>query len=157
MLLHTASEGISFAKTLEATTAQFYEAMAQRFSEFRDRALAHAAENRRFAGTIQRVYQEVITDAIEGCYCFQLETEDFGLPVADPVVGSVHEAVGQAIAVEKIMVDFYSSAKKQADTLMADIPRAFGVIIRKRNQRLEELESTFLESQGGGADGPATE
>lgn len=146
MLIHTASEGISFAKGLEAATAQLYEAMAERFPEFRDRALAHAAENRRFAGTIQRVYQEVITDAIEGCYCFQLETEDFGLPVADRIAGSVHDAVGQAVAVENVMIDFYSKAQKQADTLMADIPRAFGTILRKRNQRLEALKALLCPS-----------
>ncbi|MCX6093993.1 MAG: hypothetical protein NTY63_04120 [Candidatus Bipolaricaulota bacterium] len=140
MLIHTASEGISFAKAMETAAAEFYEDMAASFEEIRALALANAEENRRFARNIQRVYQEVITDAIEGSYCFQLETANYELPVTGSATRGAHDAIQQAIAVEGVMIRFYSDARDQADTLMADIPRAFGVIVRKRKQRQGELK-----------------
>ncbi|MGD9675750.1 MAG: hypothetical protein AB7V19_03595 [Candidatus Bipolaricaulia bacterium] len=139
MLIHTASEGISFAKALEEEAATFYETAAERLPGLRDRG--YAEENRRFAHTIQRVYQEVITDAIEGGYCFELETDEYTLPLWDRAAGSANDALRHAISIEKVMIAFYSKARDQAEGLMADIPRAFGVIVRKRRGRLEDLEA----------------
>jgi len=143
MLIHTASEGISFAKALEEEAAAFYEA-AERFPAFRE--WGYAAENRRFASTIQRVYQEVITDAIEGGYCFELETEEHRLPSGAAAAASQEDALRRAIDVENAMIAFYTRARDQAEGLMADIPRAFGIIIRKRRQRLENLAGAHREA-----------
>lgn len=141
MLIRTASEGISFAKSLEIAAASFYETMAADFDGLRAFALASAAENRQNARQIQRVYQEVITDAIETGYCFRLETAGYELKNTDAELREEKDAVGAAIVIEGRMLDFYAAAHEQTDKLMADIPRAFSGIRKKHERRLRDLEA----------------
>src|SRR4030042_5545250 len=77
MIIHTASEGITLSRKLESESAQFYETLAQRYAKGADTFLALAKENKKNIAQIERAYYGVISDAIEGCFCFNLETDEY--------------------------------------------------------------------------------
>jgi hypothetical protein len=141
MKLHTASETISFVKELEEKSARFYEDMSQRYSKDEDIFLSLAKENRKYAAQIQRTYYSVITDAIEGGYAFDLESDEYILDTELPEKASYSDALDKAVEIEEKMVKFYTVAAQQSMSLMADVPRSFKIVARKRNNRIPRLRS----------------
>jgi len=139
MKLCTTSETISFAKELEEQSGKFYLKMAQRFEQARDLE-PFQEENRKYSIQIQRAYQSVITDAIEGCFAFALESEDYLLDTELPEELGFSAALKKAIAMEEKITAFYNTAADQSMSLMADIPRNFKIISRKRQKRLDQLK-----------------
>ncbi len=96
MTMHTASEGISFARELETTSAECYEELARRFPDHAETFSSYAATNRKHVSNVQRAYYGVITDAIEGCYAFNLNADDFALSTAVKDGAARAEAIKQA-------------------------------------------------------------
>ena len=141
MRLQTASSVISLSKELEGDSAKFYEDLAEIYAPQKDTLLGYAKENRKFIVQTERAYYGVITDAIEGCFAFDMESDDFKLEtmVADKV--SYKETLAQIIKLEELIVKFYTDAAEQSQSLMADLPRAFNLIVKKRNIRLDSLKS----------------
>ena len=140
MKLCTTSETISFAKDLEENSAKFYDTLTQRYDEAKD-LLSYKEENRKFAIQIQRAYQSVITDAIEGCFAFQVESEDFVIQTDLPKDASFTDSVQKALAIEEKIIDFYHTAAEQSMSLMADIPRNFKLVAKKRSKRIDQLKA----------------
>lgn len=141
MRLHTASETISFAKELEEKSAKFYEDLAQRYSKDEDVLLSYAKENNKYFTQIQRAYYSVITDAIEGGYAFDLETNEYTFKTAIEEHVSYLDALEMAIEMENKIMKFYVLAAEQSESLMADIPRNFKMIAKKRSNRIPALRS----------------
>jgi rubrerythrin len=141
MIIHTASEGITLSKKLETDSSDFYEDLAQRYNKDAEIFLAFAKENKKNIAQIERAYYGVITDAIEGGYAFNLDTDNYSLPTAVKDGAEYTEVLGQAIEIEKTIVRYYTDAAEQAKSFLADVPRAFTIIARKRGSRLEKLES----------------
>jgi hypothetical protein len=141
MKLHTASETISFVKELEEKSARFYEDMSQRYPKDEDIFLSLAKENRKYAAQIQRTYYSVITDAIEGGYAFDLESDEYILDTELPEKASYSDALDKAVEIEEKMVKFYTVAAQQSMSLMADVPRSFKIVARKRDNRIPRLRS----------------
>lgn len=141
MKLQTASSVISLARELEGESAKFYEDLAQRFAEGEDSFLFFAKENRKYIVQIERAYYGVITDAIEGCFAFDIESDDYAIETALAEKAGYSDALSQAIKMEETVVKFYTDAAEQSKSLMADVPRAFMMIVRKRNDRLAKLRS----------------
>ncbi len=142
MQLTTASEVISFARKLEDTGAKFYEELAEKRSEGRDILLSLAKENRKNKILVQRVYNEVVSDALETGFSFE------GLNVDEHIVeGAVIEDVPssdvlqRALDVEDETQKFYLNAAEMSRSLLADIPRVFETLGKKRDQRKERLKS----------------
>jgi hypothetical protein len=140
MKLCTTSETISFAKDLEEKSGLFYEALAERYDEAKDLS-SYKEENRKFSIQIQRAYQSVISDAIEGCFAFQVESDDFTIKTDLPEDMGFADAMKQALAVEEKIIDFYNTAADQSMSLMADIPRNFKLVVKKRSKRLDQLKA----------------
>ena len=141
MALNTCSEGISFGRELEETSATFYEELAERFPDDADVFRGYAAVNKKNVSNVERAYFGVITDALEGCFAFNIEPEDY---VIDATVANGigrGEALGKAITMEETIHDFYVTAAEQSKGLMADVPRAFSLVARKRNDRIDELKA----------------
>lgn len=139
MELNTASSVISFARELEENSAQFYEGLAGQNPANERTFLGYAGENRKFIKQFETAYYGVITDAIEGCYAFSIDPDKYKIdtqPAAD-----ISAAVGQAVALEDSLIRFYTDAAEQSKSLMADVPRAFTLIARKRSGRKQTLES----------------
>jgi len=143
MLLHTASEGIAFAKGLEKESATFYEELATRWPAEEETFLAFASANRKNVAEIDRTYYGVITDAIEGGFCFDLDPASYVVHAQPFETTSIADAVTAAIASEETIIRFYSDAVEQSKPLMADVPRVFVAIAKKHQKRLAALQAMF--------------
>ncbi len=141
MIMKTASEAISFSKELEEKAAAFYEALAQKFPEKADEFKAMAKENKKMFEQIHRSYIGVITDAIEGCYAVNIESEDYNLDTEIPEKSDLSEMINKAEEIENTIIKFYELAAEQSQSVMADVPRTLKIVVKKkRNKRLPKLE-----------------
>lgn len=141
MKLQTASSVISLARELEGKAAEFYENLAQRYADGKDAFLAFAKENKKNVVQIERAYYGVISDALEGCFAFDLESDDYTIETVLADNADYSEALGRAVKIEETVVNFYTTAAEQSKSLMADVPRAFMLIVKKRNERIDGLRS----------------
>jgi len=141
MKLHTASETISFAKELESESAKLYQDLSQRYDGDQDVFLSFVKVNGKNSLQIERAYYGVITDAIEGCFAFDIEPGDYTFEIALAEGASYSDALGKAVDIEGKMIKFYTDAAEQSKSLMADVPRTFTIIAKKRNDRIAKLKS----------------
>jgi rubrerythrin len=141
MNLRTASETLSFIRELEEKAAKFYENLAKRSPENETDFLAFAKENRKYNKQIQMAYQSVITDAIEGCYAFNLNSDDYEFETALAENATYADALAKAIEIEDKILDFYHVAADQSMSLLADVPRNFKIVAKKRKNRIPTLKS----------------
>jgi len=145
MEINTASATISFAKKLEEDSAKFYEDLSRRYAKDEDVLLSFAKENRKNIVQVERAYYEVITDAIEGCFAFNINPDDYAFRTELTEKASYSDALGKAMEMEEKIIKFYSDAAEQSKSLMADVPRAFTLIARKREGRESKLKSLLGE------------
>ena len=141
MKLQTTSLCISFAKGLEEQSAKFYQGLSQRYAEGEDIFLSFAMKNKKNGVQIQRVYYEVITDAIEGCFAFEIDSGKYEIETSLEDKASYVDALAKAIEIEEKMKRFYEDAAEQSKSLMADVPRVFILIARKRGERIAKLKA----------------
>jgi len=148
MELNTASEVISFAKRLEEDSVKLYEHLAQRYpEEDRETWLSFAKENRKNIIQIERAYYGVITDAIEACFAFKIDPNEYTSEAELAENASYSDALNKAIEMEGEIINFYSDAAEQSKSLLADVPRVFTLIVKKRADRRAKLES-LLHKEG---------
>jgi rubrerythrin len=140
MKLHTASETISFAKQLENESAKFYEDLSKRYTKDKDVFLSFAKENGKNVVQIERAYYGVITDAIEGCFAFDIEAGEYIFKTELAEKASYSEALDRAVEMEEKIIKFYLDAAEQSKSLMADVPRNFTLVAKKRNNRIPKLK-----------------
>lgn len=146
MQLNTSASVISFAKQLEADSAALYEKMAEKYPKAADLLLAFSRENRKYATMIERAYYGVITDAIEGCFAFSVETDKYTFK-REPGKGLGYaDALNQAVDMEEKIISFYTDAAEQSEALMADVPRTFLIVAKKRNGRKDRLRALLKET-----------
>ena len=141
MEINTASAAISFAKKLEEECAQFYEGLSQKYPKGKDVFLSFVKENRKNAIQIERTYYGVITDALEGCFAFNINPDEYTLKTELAGEASYSEALDKAVGIEERMIKFYSDAAEQSKSLLADVPRMFTMIVKKRSSRIPKLGS----------------
>ncbi len=141
MKINTCSEVISLARELEDKSARFYQDLARKYSDGEEFFLSLVKENKKNVVNIERAYYGVISDAIEGCFAFNLDTDGYAINTALPEKASYTGALKQAIEMEEKIVKFYSEAAEQSRSLMADVPRAFVLVARKRGERIPRLKS----------------
>ena len=147
MELHTASETISFAKKLENESAGFYRELSHRYPKDEDVFLSFAKENEKNVTQIERAYYGVISDALEGCFAFELNPDGYTFETGLADDATYAGALSQALEMEEKLVRFYSDAAEQSKSLMADVPRAFALVAKKRGSREPKLRS-LLEKEG---------
>ncbi len=135
MRLNTASEVISMSREMETAGSSFYRELATAYPEAGERLLAFAKENEKFIEQIKRAYYSVISDALEGGFAFDLDPEQYWLELEMTPGISLKEGLRKAQALEAKMVAFYEDAAEQSMSLMADVPRAFKKVAKKREQR----------------------
>jgi len=140
MILNTASATVSFAKKLEDESATFYEDLARRYAKDEDSFLSFAKENKKNVTQIQRTYYGVITDAIEGCFAFNIDSEAYVIETTLAGNASYSDALDKAIKLEEKIGKFYLDAAEQSKPLMADLPRLFVLIAKKRDSRIAKLK-----------------
>jgi rubrerythrin len=141
MIINTCSGAMSFAKELENESAQFYQNLSQRFVKDKEAFLSFAKENGGYITQIERAYYGVITDALEGCFAFHINPEEYALKTELAEKAIYSEALGRAIEIEEKIIKFYSDAAEQSKSLMADVPRAFKMVAKKRANRQSTLKA----------------
>ncbi len=141
MKLCTASETISFIRELEEKAASYYEGLASKFPGKKDFFMGLAVENRKYIKQVQMAYQSVITDAIEGCFAFDMDTDDFVINTDLEKASSLAEAAKQALQMEDVILRCYGKGAEQSGALLADVPRNFKIIVKKRQNRLDMLKA----------------
>jgi len=147
MKLHTASEVISFTKKLENESANFYRSLSQKYTQDKDVFLSFAKENGKNVVQIERAYYGVITDAIEACYAFDVEADEYTFETELVENASYSDTLGRAVEMEEKIVQFYSDAAEQSKSLMADVPRVFIMTAKKRSNRVPNLR-LLLQKEG---------
>ena len=141
MKLNTTSAVISFAKELENNSVKYYKNLIQKYPQNKEIFLSFIKENKKNIISVQRVYQEVITDAIEGCFSFEyLDTNNYKFNADLSTKANYAEALKNAIEVEEKIQKYYSDSAEMSKSLMADIPRVFERIAKKRDKRMMQLE-----------------
>ncbi len=140
-MLHTASEVLTLAKKLENESAKFYEDLSQRYAKDVDVLLSFAKENGKNVVQIEKAYYGAITDAIEGCFAFNINPYDYTFKTELAEGASYSDALDKAIELEEKIGEFYTVAAEQSKSLMADVPRAFEMVAKKRNNRKAKLKS----------------
>lgn len=141
MVVTTASATLSLARKLETDEAVFCEELARAFPQDAELFLAFAKENRKYITHFERTYYSVITDAIEGGYAFNLQEEEWVLDTSLAGNESSSEAVRRVQEMDDLISRFYTVAAEQSRGLMADVPKAFLYIARKRKEREERLRA----------------
>ena len=141
MGISTCSGAISLSRELENESAKFYQELAKTYEQDKDLFLNFAKENGKYVIQIQRVYYGVITDAIEGCFAFDLNPEDYKVGPFPGKDAPYANALKEALAMEEMIVRFYQVAAEQSKHLMADVPRTFTLVAKKRNERIQKLKS----------------
>lgn len=139
MIIHTMAEGISIARKLENDSAAFYVREAPTYPAYSQIMLTFAAENQKYLKQIEQTYYGVITDAIEGCFVFNLETNDFILETAQKISQVPRSIIEQSVQMEEKILQFYISAAEQSKSLIGDIARSFTLTAKKRKTRLTLL------------------
>jgi len=138
--LNTCSSVISFAKELENAAAKFYRDLSQKYTQDTEILLSFAKENQKNIIAIERAYYEVISDALEGCFAFDVNADEYKFKTAPDEKASYSDALAQAMEMEEKIIKFYSDAAEQSEGLMADVPRAFRMVAKKRGSRKPQLE-----------------
>jgi len=141
MGISTCSGAISLSRELENESAKFYQELSKRFEKDKDLFLAFAKENAKYVTQIERAYYGVITDAIEGCFAFDLNPEDYQVKAAPSKEASYSHALKEAMAMEENILKFYQVAAEQSKHLLADVPRNFTLVAKKRNERIPKLRA----------------
>jgi len=141
MELNTASATISFTKKLEEDSAKFYEDLSQRYAKDKDVLLSFAKENGKNIVQVERAYYGVITDAIEGCFAFKINPDEYTFKTELAEGASYSDALEKAVEMEEKIIRFYTDAAEQSKSLMADVPRAFMIVAKKRENREAMLKS----------------
>jgi hypothetical protein len=140
MKLHTASEVISFARKLESESANLYRDLSRRYARDEGVFTSLARENEANIVQIERAYYGVITDAIEGGFAFDIESDDYTLETVLAKDASYQDTLVRFGSIEEKIIKFYQDAARQSDTLMADIPAAFRLVARKKEARRTKLK-----------------
>ena len=143
MKLNTCSAVISFVTNLEEQTAKFYEKLAQKYPEGKETFLPFFKDNQKNKTMIERVYYGVISDALEACFCFEegLDPEAYKVEAEISEDASYSEVLKVAVEMEELIRKAYTDAAALSEGLMADVPRAFRIIARKRSDRVAKLEA----------------
>jgi len=145
MQLNTSASVISFAKQLEANSTAFYEKMAERYPKAAELFLNFSKDNSKYTTMIERAYYGVITDALEGCFAFSVETDKYTFE-REPAKGLGYtDSLNQAIDMEQKLISFYTDAAEQSKAFMADVPRTFLIVARKRKDREDKLRALLEE------------
>ena len=147
MEISTCSGAISLAKELENESGKVYQELALKFEKDKDLFLAFAKENGKFYSQVERAYYGVITDALEGCFAFNLNSEDYQFKKTFPKDINLSDALAETLKMEETMLRFCQTAAEQSKHLMADVPRAFTLVAKKRNERIPKLKALLEQAK----------
>jgi len=137
--MSTGSQVVRFSQDMEEESAEFYERLAKQESEAGNMFKSFSIQNRKLALIVQRAYVSSISDAVEGCFTFRMEEEEYQIHelLSGPITSD--EALDRSLRLEQTASKFYEEAQKQSQSLLPDVSRAFAAAARERQKRLAAL------------------
>ena len=142
MRLNTMAAVMTFVSKIENDSSRFYQDHAEKYPELRDAFLSCVKENKKFEKQVKQTYYGVITDTLESNFAFEgLDTDDYDLRLTLPEHVDSSKVKEKALETEETIKRFYLRAAELSDSLMADIPRLFKKIAKKREERSKTLAS----------------
>ena len=141
MGLNTASSVISLARTLENESSRIYEEFSEKYVEYKDVCLSIVKENKKNVVEIERSYYGVISDALEGCFAFDINPDEYTFQIDLSDNASNTDALSRVLGMEEKITKFYQDAAEQSRSLMADVPRTFLRVVKKREGRKQNLQA----------------
>ncbi len=81
------------------------------------------------------------TDAIEGGYAFNMNPDGYTFETTLSHEIGYSEDLEKAVELEEKTVKFYCAAAAQSKSLLADVPRNFALIAKRRANRISQLRS----------------
>jgi rubrerythrin len=103
--------------------------------------LSFAKENKKSILQVEMAYYGGITDAIEGCFAFDMDPDEYTTEAQLAEGTTYANALSLAIEMEERTFRFYSVAAEQSKSLLADVPRVFSISAKKRGERLQRLRA----------------
>jgi hypothetical protein len=132
----TAAVVVSLSGRIEDGSAAFYEELAKRFPQHSDLFAGYARDCAASKLTIERTYQETITDALEAGYAFEGLVIDESISTPQLAAGAgLAEALATAEALEERAAAFYLDVADRSQALLATIPGAFRRVVKTRARR----------------------
>jgi hypothetical protein len=115
--------------------------LSQRYAQGKDIFLSFAKENGKNVVQTERTYFGVISDAIEGCFAFEIDSGEYEIETSLEDKAGYADALAKAIEIEEKTKRFYEDTAEQSKSLMADVPRTFVRIAKKRGERIAKLKA----------------
>ncbi|MAF32371.1 MAG: hypothetical protein QF466_03590 [Desulfobacterales bacterium] len=142
MNLNTMSAVMTFVSKIENDSASFYDKTVKKYPEFEETFQAWIRENAKFEKQVKQTYFGVITDTLESNFSFGgLDSGNYDLDLVLPENAGLSEGKKKAFEIEETIKRFYLEAARLSDGLMADIPRLFRKIAKKREDRILSVSS----------------
>ena len=142
MKLNTMAAVMTSVTRIENDSLLFYQENADKFPELKDIFLSWVKENKRFEKQVKQTYFGVITDTLESNFAFEgLDTDDHDFELTLSEDAGLSDTLQKANEMEDAIKGFYLKAAQTSEGLMADIPRLFRRIAKKREDRSRSLES----------------
>jgi len=93
---------------------------------------------------VQRAYNEVISDALETGFSFEgLGGDNYLIEINLAEDDPFSCDIKKVLDMEEKIQNFYLNAAKMSNSFLADIPRIFEKIAKKRDKRKEKLKLFF--------------
>jgi rubrerythrin len=70
-----------------------------------------------------------------------MKVVDYKVKAAPSKEASYSDALKEALAMEEKILKFYGIAAEQSKHLMADVPRSFTLVAKKRSERIPKLKA----------------
>jgi hypothetical protein len=141
MEINTAAALISFAKKLEEDSAGFYADLARSQPLGSELFLSFVKGNTKNILDIERAYYEVISDAIEGCFAFNLDPKKYSIDALLDRNGTYSQVILRSIALEDHLIHFYYAAAEQSQLILGNVPQVFKMVAKDRTRRVTKLQS----------------
>lgn len=132
---------ISFAQKIEGETAEFYEHLAERYTESKADFLSFSKKSKKNEVLITRTYQETISDALEACFIEGLNLNNMVVARTLPKDVDFAQALRMAIRLEDEATKFHSEIAERTKSLLATIPMVFKKVAKNRRNQKLKLES----------------
>ncbi len=143
MNLQTAASVISCVSRIEQEGAALYEKLADAHPALKTTFLAFAKENLKHEAAIRRAYYNVVSDALETGFCFDLAVDEMLASPPLPPDASLASALDACMLMEEKVRGFYVEAAAQSKSLLADVSRAMERVAKARTERQAILQTSL--------------
>jgi hypothetical protein len=141
--LNTSALLISFVSRIEEKSAAFYSQLALQHEVYALLFSSFVKENSVFDRNIKRAYYNVVSDALETGFCFNITVDERLIaPSTYPDIPS-GAALQRCIELEDAMAVFYIEAARQSKVLLSDVSRAMDRVVRSRQERKRKLQQVM--------------